>query len=794
MFKNYFKVAIRNLINNKGFSFINIFGFALGIFVCIIISLYVIDDLTFDHHFEEPEKLFRVVSNDNSKDWVSAVTIGPLFLLLKDEIPEITASTRIGGYGARIKRADIEVDDSLAVFRRAMLTDPGFFEVFLPKILSGESEHPLEDPKGVYLTEDTAEAIFGDEDPIGKALDISYVEDGYVAGIVENTPTNTHLRYGVIMQMDISINPLWWNSWENLTLTGYIRVKDNVDPREVESKVIDVARANNMATVFTPQLQPLLDMHLKSSELRYDAFNLFKSDISIVYSLILIALLVLLVASINFINLSCARSSKRSKEVGMRKVVGANRKQLSFQFLGESVIFTVIAMLIALAAVEIVLPHLQTFLNKRLEFNIVDAPLILPGMLIISIIIGILSGIYPATLLSAFKPVKTLKGGMKSGKKGAILRRVLVVSQFAVSIALILGVLIVLSQIRYLQSVDFGYEKDNILIVPAFDENVTTQNDLFKEQVLTLPSVISATRVRQLPGQTLPTAEVFFGHREGEYGAMIDEIFVDEDFFSTLEIELLFGRNFVKGSIADSMNSILINETALRMSGWDNPIGKTIIHVPAEGMDNPLTVIGVIKDIHFGNAKRKIEPMIVHYNPRNALLLIRINSGNMEEVTEQVEEVYTEIWPERDFRSFPFEDAFNYQFFNERNFVVKMAVFTGLAIFIACLGLFGMATFITEQRTKEIGVRKVFGSSVRSVGFLLTKDFAKWVLISNIIAWPLTYYVMNRWLQNFAYRIQINIGLFFISGSIALIIAIITVSFHTIRTANSNPVDALKYE
>ena len=794
MFKNYFKVAIRNLINNKGFSFINIFGFALGIFVCIIITLYVIDDLTFDHNFEEPENLYRVVSNDNSKDWISAVTVGPLFLLLKDEVPEITASTRIGGYGARIKRADIEVDDSLAVFRRAMLTDPGFFEVFKPNILSGETEHPLEDPQGIYLTEDTAEALFGDDDPIGKGLDVSYIEDGFVAGIVEDPPENTHLQYGVIMQMDISINPLWWDSWENLTLTGYIRVKDNIDPDEVEKKVIDVARVNNMATVFTPQLQPLLDMHLKSSELRYDAFNLFKSDISIIYSLILIAFLVLLVASINFINLSSARSSKRSKEVGMRKVVGANKKQLSFQFLGESVLFTIIAMFIALAAVEVALPHLQTFLNKRLELNIIEAPYILPGLLLMSVIIGILSGIYPAILLSTFKPIKTLKGEMRSGKKGIILRRILVVSQFAVSIALILSVLIVLSQIKYLQSVDFGYKKDNILIVPSFDENITTQNDLFKEQVLTLPSVISATRVRQLPGQTLPTAEVFFDHRNGEYGVMTDEIFVDEDFFSTLDIELLFGRNFIKGSISDSTNSVLINETALRMSGWDDPVGKTIIHVPAEGTDNPLTVIGVIKDIHFGNAKRKIEPMIVHYNPSNDLLLMRINSENTDEIEGQIEEIYLEIWSERDFRSFPFDDAFNYQFFNERNFAVKIVVFTGLAILIACLGLFGMATFTTEQRTKEIGVRKVFGSSMQSIVFLLTKDFAKWVFISNIIAWPLTYYVMNKWLQNFAYRITINIWSFIISGTIALFIAVITVSFHTIRAANSNPVKALKYE
>ena len=275
---------------------------------------------------------------------------------------------------------------------------------------------------------------------------------------------------------------------------------------------------------------------------------------------------------------------------------------------------------------------------------------------------------------------------------------------------------------------------------------------------------------------------------------MTDEIFVDEDFLQTLDIELLFGRNFVKGSISDSTNSVLINETALRMSGWDDPIGKTIIHVPAEGTDNPLTVIGVIKDIHFGNAKRKIEPMIVHYNPRNALLLMRVNNENIDEIVDQIETIYLEIWSDRNFRSFPFEDAFNYQFFDERNFAVKIAVFTGLAIFIACLGLFGMATFTTEQRTKEIGVRKVLGSSVRSVVFLLTKDFAKWVLISNIIAWPITYYIMNRWLQNFAYRTKINLLLFLLSGSVALIIAVITVSVHTIRAANANPVEALKYE
>lgn len=792
MFKNYFKIAYRNLMRNKGFSFINIFGFALGIFVCIIINLYVYDDLTFDRHIEEPENVYRVVSNDNSKDWISAVTVGPLYPLLTDEVPEIEAATRIGGYGARIKRADIEVPDSMSIFRRAMLTDSEFFGVFRPHILSGEKENPLSEPNAVYLTQETAEALFGDEDPLGKALDISYVENGYVAGIVENNPFNTHLQYGAIITLDVSINPMWFDSWENLTLSGYIRVKDNVIPKEVESKIINVARANNMTMMFTPVMQPLLDMHLESSELRYDAFNQFKSDSSVVYSLIAIAILVLLVASVNFINLSSARSSKRSKEVGMRKVVGATRLQLSMQFLTESVLLTFIAMVIAICALEISLPHLQQFLNKQLDFNMFQSHFFLPGMLLISVIIGLLSGIYPSLIISSFKPVNTLKGELRSGKKGAVLRRVFVVIQFSISISLILGVLIVISQLNYLEQRDFGYTKENIVVVPSFDENITLQSDLFKERVLEIPAVKSASRSRQMPGRTLPTAEVFFDHRDDEHGVMTDEIFVDEDFIETLNIEILSGRNFIKGSVSDSMSSVLMNETAFKMSGWNTHEGKQLVHVPADGSDVMLNVIGVIKDIHFGDAKQTIEPMIMHYVPGNALLLIR--AENIEKTTEQIEELYTELWPDRDFNSFTFDEAFNFQFFNERNFAGKIATFAGLAIFIACLGLFGLVTFITEQRTKEIGIRKVMGSSVSSIVFILTKDFAKWVLISNLIAWPITYYAMNAWLQNFAYQTTMKPILFIISGFVALAIALITVSFHSIKAANANPVKSLKCE
>ena len=792
MFKNYLKIAFRNLAKNKSFSFINIFGFALGIFVCIIIMLYVYDDLTFDHQIDEPENVYRIISNDNSKDWISAVTIGPLYPILPEQIPEIEAATRIGRFMSGIKRNDIEVPDSMAVRRLILLTDSDFFGVFHPHIIRGDTENLLSDPKAVYLTQETAEAIFGEDDPIGKPLQIRFVPDAYVAGIVENNPFNTHLQYGAILKMNVEINPLWWDSWENLTLTGYIRLKSGSDPKNVEQKIVSVARANGMTTMFTPMMQPLLKMHLHSTELRYDAFNINKTDSSVIFSLIVIAILVLVVASVNFINLSSARASKRGKEVGMRKVVGAMHSQLSSQFLTESIIYTFIAMLIALGAVEIALPYLQTFLNKQLDFNIFESPFFLLGMLASSIIIGILAGLYPAHILSGFKPLNILKGEIVSGKKGVILRRVLVVIQFSISISLVLGVFIVISQLTYLDSRDFGYRRDGVIIIPSFDPNITMQNDLFKEQILQLPAISGATRIHQLPGRTLPTAEVFFGHRNGEFGVMTDEIFVDEDFIETLDITLLAGRNFMKGSVADSMNSILINETAFKMSGWETHEGKSIIHVPAEGNDVTLNVIGVIKDIHFGNAKQIIEPMLIHYVPDSGLLMIR--TDKIEKATEQIEAIYNEIWPDRNFNSFTFDDAFRFQFADEQNFVQKIAIFAGLAIFIACLGLFGLATFITEQRTKEIGIRKVLGSSVKSIVILLTKDFAKWVVLANLISWPATFLVMKIWLENFAYRTTINPLLFIASGAIALVIAIATVSFHSIRTANLNPIKALKYE
>ncbi|MDP8211360.1 MAG: ABC transporter permease [Candidatus Stygibacter australis] len=792
MFKKYFLLALRGISRNRSYSFINILGFALGLYVCIIISLYVLDDLTFDHQFEEPENIYRIVSNDNSKDWISAVTVGPLYGFLEENVPEVVAATRIGRYGVRLLRNDIEQPDSMAIFRRALLTDSDYFRVFRPEIISGEKENPLSDPNAVYLTEATAEAIYGDEDPVGKSIEISFIENGYVAGIVKEPPLNTHMRYGVIITMDPSFNPLWWDSWENLTLTGYVRVQDNIDVKSMEQKIVDVARQNGMTTMFTPVMQPLLEMHLKSSELRYDAFNLNKSDASIPYSLIIIAILVLIVASINFINLSTAKSSNRGKEIGVRKVLGADKFQLSMQFLTESILYTILAMIIALGAVEISLSWLQPFLNKPLEFNIIQNPFTIPFAMLAAIFIGVISGLYPSMVLSSFKPISTLKGEFKSGKKGIVMRRILVIGQFSISIALILAVLVVISQLKYMQKINLGYNKESVLVIRTRDVRIDLESDIFKERVMELPAVSNSARLRQLPGNTLPTAEVYFDYRTDEIGIMTDEIFVDENFIDALDVDLITGRNFIRGSQADSASSILMNETAFKMTGWDNIDGHKIIWVPADGVDVELNVIGVIKDIHLGEAKNVIEPMIIHYNPRSDFLLVRTN--DIELAASQIELVSNEFLPERDFDYFPLNDIFMMQFREEDSFAQKIAVFAIIAILIACLGLFALAAFITEKRTREIGIRKVLGSPIWSIVVLLTSDFIKWVLIANLIAWPLAWYAMSAWLQNFAYRTPLNPLLFVVAGFAALIIAIITVGFHTLKAANQNPANIMKYE
>ncbi|MCK5050618.1 MAG: ABC transporter permease [Candidatus Cloacimonetes bacterium] len=798
MLKNYFKIALRNLLRQKTYSFINIFGFAIGLAVCLIISFYVIDDLTYDNFHDKPEDVYHMLTVDNSEADGAlsySITSGPLMAGLVENVPEVIAVTRLTGFGRVnvgqvIENPEEQIEDQIQPLTLAV--DEDFFKVFSFKILAGESENPMQDLSGIYLTPEIAEAVFPGEDPIGKPVLAGRLENAFVAGIVEAPPANSHLQFGMILPLNIERNAVWWDSWENLALTGYFRLHPNANPLQVKQKITSYARNGGLAEVFEPDMQPLEDVHLGSSHLRYDFMNVGKNDKMKVYTLAIIAIFVLIIASINFINLSSARAARRAREVGLRKVIGGNRNQLFWQFLGESVMITFIAMILALAMFEIALPHLNNFLQKNLTLNLVENYQFILFIILTSIVVGILSGIYPALILSGFNPLSVIHGNFKSSKKGVLLRRVLVVGQFAVSIALIIAVFIVLTQIRYLNSIDLGYNREDVAVLPVFDN---AQGPILKDKIEKLSSVESVGTISNMPGGTLVRLEVVPEGHNMEKGMMFDRLMIDDDLVETLQIGLLEGRDFSADFPSDVQNSVLINETAMKTLGWADPIGKKLVMIDENEAQLERTIIGVIKDVNLTTVRRKVNPMVVvHSGEFIPRLLIKLQPDNQEYAIEEINLIFLESFPDANINILFFNDFFNFQFRQDRAFAINIAVFSVLAILIACLGLFGLASFTTQQRQREIAVRKVLGSSVKSIVFLLTKEFARWVIVANLIAWPLAYYGMTKWLENFVYRTSFNPLIFVAAGIAALIISILTISFQTIKAANINPASALQYE
>jgi len=798
MLKNYFKIAFRNLLRQKTYSFINIFGFAIGLAVCLIISFYVIDDLTYDSFHENPENVYHMLTVDNSEADGAlsySITSGPLMAGLVENIPEISAATRLTGFGRVnvgqvLENPEEQIEDQLRTL--AIAADADFFKVFSFRILAGEKENPLENMSGVYLTPEIAEAVFPGEDPVGKPILAGRMENAFVAGIVEAPPVNSHIQFGMIIALNIERNPVWWDSWENLSLTGYFRIHPESDPVQVKQKLISYARDGGFAEVFEPDMQPLKDVHLGSSHLRYDFMNVGKNDRLKVYTLAIIAIFVLIIASINFINLSSARATRRAREVGLRKVIGGNRIQLFWQFLGESVIITFIAMILALAIFEIAIPQLNNFLQKNLNLHLIENYKFTLFIVATSIVVGILSGIYPALILSGFNPLSVIQGSFKSSRKGVLLRRVLVVGQFAVSIALIIAVFIVLDQINYLNSIDLGYNRENIAVLPNFDNEQTL---VMKDKIENLTSVESVGTISNMPGGTLVRLEVVPEGHNVDKGMMFDRLLIDNDLIETLQIKLREGRDFSADFPSDVENAALINEAAMKTLGWDDPIGKKIVMIDENEDHLERTIIGVIKDVNLTTVKREVNPMIlVHSDQFVPRLLIKLKPENQEFALQELNRIFLESFPEANLNILFFDDFFNFQFQQDRAFAVNIAVFSVLAILIACLGLFGLASFTTQQRQREVAVRKVLGSSVKAIVFLLTKEFTKWVLLANLIAWPLAYYGMSKWLENFVYRTTFNPLIFVAAGFIALIISILTISFQTFKAANINPANALQYE
>ncbi|MCB2212679.1 ABC transporter permease [bacterium] len=795
MIRNYLLVALRQLGRNKLYSLINILGFALGLTVCMVITLYVYDDLSFDRMHESGDRIVRLYTIDHAAGVSSAhvgITNPPMAPKLVETVPEVETGVRVSTWG----QVPMRLEDETTINTQNMIAaGPSFFDVFDFEVLRGDAAAALSEPEQMLLTPTLAKRLFGDEDPIGKTVEIGGSRTAVqVTGIVAECPNNSHLQYDAIVSLHETENfQQWLTQWNSLSITAYLLLKPGTDPMQVEEAAKQIWAENGEVDVWEPKVQPLLDIHLHSSHMLYDN-NFAKSDIDQVYALLVIGGFVLLIAAFNFMNLSTARSLNRAREVGMRKVVGARRSQMIGQFLGESILTTLIAMTVAVVAVEVLLPSLNDFFRKSLELNLIGSPTTLPILIGIAALVGVLAGFYPAIVLSSFRPSTVLKGEYRRGKGGSRLRQALVIGQFVVSAGLIASTLIVSQQLHFIRTMNPGYDRENVLTFTAGGNQSAELRPVLLEELQKLPEVVSASASWNLPGRTHGRTGVEPEGTSEDETWIVSQNVIDHRFLANLDIGLVEGRNFSTEFGSDTTSSILINEAVARTLGWDDPVGMHIF----QGQDSTrqeFTVVGVVQDFQFASVRHEIEPMVFWYSPiGGGTIAVRLAAGQVNEGVEAVERVWNEVVSGEPFEYSFLDDEFNDLYQDDRNFASVVRGFSVLAIVIACLGLLGLSAYAAESRRKEIAVRKVLGSGEGRILGMLAVEFLKLVLIASVIAAPLAYFGMQRWLEEFVYRIDLTVIPFVLAALIAMAITMLTVSWQAWRAARTRPAMVLRAE
>lgn len=794
MIKNYFKIAIRNIVKHKVYSFINIFGLAIGMACCIVIILFVREELNFDRYHENANQLYRIASQrtqplDSDPTTRSHYNIAPNLI---NDFPEVEDAVRLIKHNGFV----VSYGDKRLIIN-PLYADPSLLEVFTFPLIRGDKKTALQDPNSVVISEELAERIFGVKNPMGEILAIHSLSSKYdlkVTGILKNVPYNSHFTFNFLAPMEHLRSRYENNRYPSCTT--YLLLNENVSPEEFEKKMpnfVEKYLGERYASAFKYFLQPLTSIHLNSEVALEIGQN---SDISNSYKLSAVALVVLLIACFNFMNLSTARSSQRLREVGVRKVVGAARGQILRQFLGEAIFLSFIALLFAVILASLFLQFFNSIMNRHLTMDFTENMLLYAGLASLALIVGFFSGAYPAVFLSSFKPMDVLKRDVKKGTMfGVFMRKGLVVFQFAASLVFIIGTIVVFQQLNFISKKDLGFDKSHIIKIPVYkDQKFTQRSEWIKSELSRNPNILSVIVTDDSPGTYggHPTQCSPEGFSDDEF-VELNQLIVGEDFFSFFGIDIIVGRDFSKQIASDGDSAIILNETAIKRLGWTDPIGKQI----KSGDSNAArTVIGVVRDFHNASLHKEIRPSIYVYMPDwRSCIFLRVRPNNIQETISFLEKKWLE---------FPTHLVFKYEFLDDfletslyeddkkTSQVFKFA--SGLAIFIACLGLFGLALFTADQRTKEIGIRKVLGGNVVGIVLLLSKDFIKLVLAANFLAWPVAYIVMNRWLQDFVYRIPIGLWMFLFSAVIVLVISILTVSYQTIKAAIANPVDSLRYE
>ncbi|GAB3963960.1 ABC transporter permease [Spirosoma terrae] len=797
MLKNYLKVAFRSLVKNKVYTLTNIVGLSIGLAACGLIALYIVEEWRVDRFHEKGDRIFRVVTNvvEKGQSVVASTTVGrPVDQAIKQDIPEVEAVVSVRGTSLPIKHKN------RYFFDKELFVGEEFLTTFSFPLLEGNPKTALRDPYTLVLTESTARNYFGTTSVLGKTLMLSDTLSFTVTGVMADLKPS-HMKFQVLLSMPTFFamegreNEAWF-TWDEYC---YVVLPEKANRALVESKIAALPmryngqeyRNNGMHVIHS--LEALPSIYLHSSSLPGSLSGSAKQ----LYLLGAIGLFLLVLACINFINLSTAHQGERAKEVGIRKAIGAAYSSLVGQFIGESLLLAYLAGFGALLLMVLALPSLNELTGKTISYSVLTQPLSLGIGFAFLLLTGLLAGWYPALLLARFRPVDTMKGQAVT-TKGAWLRRGLVVFQFCISLVLISSTIVVVRQLRFMQSQKLGFDKERVLTVELkklprmqFIENY----EAIKRQVAALPNVQTVTGVNALPGRNGWSGQVVYPEgRPREQTLSLEVIPVDHDYAKTLGLTIRNGRDFSRQFTTDAGHAVLINEAACKAIGWtpDQAIGKSI---ETAGLEKG-QIVGVIQDFHQHGLQTKIKPILAFITPAYtySYLALRLGAGDLRASVSEVERFWNSRFPSYDFEYFFLDDDFNRQYQSEKRLSTLAAVFSGLAIFIACLGLFALTTFTAERRTKEIGVRKVLGASIISIVGLLSKDFLKLVLIAIIIASPLGWWAMNQWLADFAYKVELSWWVFALAGASAILIALLTVSFQSMKAALMNPVKSLRSE
>jgi len=788
MIKNYFKIAFRNLIRHKAFSIINISGLAIGMACSILILLWVRDELSYDRFHANADQVYRITCN--AGDFKAAVNPAGMPAGLQAQMPEIKNTVRL----SHLSTGLFEVGEHKFEEKHVFYADSTFLQVFSFPLVEGNPKTALQRIDGVLITQDMAKKYFGQADALGKTMRKDNGSNVIVTGVLANIPSNSHLQFDFILPMSSAYqtwDDLKKNVWNNFDFYTYLQLDKNFIPTQAalsrfNQKMDVIYKKHETGIKVNFQLQPLTSIHLHPG-LQVDLEG--HGNIQYVNIFFIVAIFILGVACINFMNLATARSARRAKEVGLRKVVGAGRHQLMGQFLGESLLISLIAFVIAMFFVWLLLPTFNDLSGKQISIHYIDGKLLV-SLLGIAFATGLLSGIYPAIYLSGFQPVKVLKGKMKSLGGNLIFRNALVVTQFIVSIVLLVGTAIVYNQLKFIKNKNLGFEKANLLYIEMTGELWSKQQAL-KNELKQNPLTSDFTIINDLPTNlTSGTVNIVWEGKDPKSQIVFPSMFVSEDFFDVFKMKILNGRSFSTAFKGDSANFI-INEKAAHVMGMDvsTAVGKTLKIYGNNG-----TIIGVVKDFNYKPMQSAIEPMFIGLNRWGGNVVVRTKPGKTDATIKALEKITQGLNP-----SFPFSYNFLDQdianlYRGEQRMGVLFNIFAVLAIFISCLGLYGLSAFMAEQRTKEIGVRKVLGASIFTIVYLLSRNFTKLILIAMVVAIPVSWYAINSWLEGFAYHINLNWSIFIIASLVALLIAWFTVGYESIKAAVANPVESLRTE